>query len=256
MAEAAAGAASAPEAAPGQPDAGTRAQDAFLRRWQSRLLPFMLGAVIFMTLFFLLASLGVFYDFRQRVVDTAPDLGPVFADYERAHLAASGESLPAYVRWKAAVLLEQDLIARRYKQVNSVILARVWTRYLGFLTGMTLALVGAFFVLGQLRTDRSTLAAKTQGLEASLATTSPGLVLAALGTVLMSISLVVTFEFETRDQPTYVGRRDIGGAAMPRPGIMNDSGAAPTSPRTPADELIDAAPAPPSGGQDRPPAAK
>jgi hypothetical protein len=29
---------------------------------------------------------------------------------------------PAYLRWKTSVLLEQALIARRYKQVNSLIL--------------------------------------------------------------------------------------------------------------------------------------
>jgi len=62
-------------------DAAAEVRDASLSRWQNRLLPFMLGAVIFMTLFFLFASLWVFYDFRQRVADSALNLEPVFAEY-------------------------------------------------------------------------------------------------------------------------------------------------------------------------------
>lgn len=220
------------------------AVDAALGRWQNRLLPFMLGAVIFMTLFFLFASLWVFYDFRQRVADSALNLEPVFAEYERTYLSRSAEPLPAYLRWKTTVLLEQELIARRYKQVNSVILARIWTRYLGFLTGMTLALVGAFFVLGQLRTDKSSLAVKGQGLEAALTTSSPGLLLATLGTILMAISLIVTFDFETRDQATYVQGPASPQVTMPAPAIMPEGGERPSPRKTPADVLIEAAPQP------------
>ena len=148
------------------------------------------------------------------------------------------------VRWKTTILLEQELIARRYKQVNSVILARIWTRYLGFLTGMTLALVGAFFVLGQLRTDTSSLAVKGQGLEAALTTSSPGLLLATLGTILMAISLIVTFDFETRDQATYVQGPASPPVTMPAPAIIPEGGESPSPRKTPADVLIEAAPQP------------
>jgi hypothetical protein len=217
--------------------------EARLSRWQDRLLPFMLAAVIGMTVFFLVASLWVFYDFRGRVGDTDLDLKPVFNDYERLHLGRSAEPPAAYLRWKTTLLLEQELIARRYKQVNSVILARIWTRYLGFLTGMILALVGAFFVLGQLRTDPSTLQAKGQGLEAALTTSSPGLVLATLGATLMAISLVVTFEFDTRDLPTYVQPQSSRTEPMPPPRLMPEGEEKPpASTKTPADRLIEAAP--------------
>lgn len=214
-----------------------------LALWQDRLLPYMLGAIIFMTLFFLIASLWVFYDFRLRVADTPLRLEPMFAEYEGQYLAKSGEPPATYLRWKASVLLEQELIARRYKQVNSVILARIWTRYLGFLTGMTLALVGAFFVLGKLETSASSLQAKSQGVEASLTTSSPGLVLAALGTILMAISLVVTFEFDTRDLPTYVQQQSSGADSLPPPKALPEAkDKPPPTGKTPADEMIDVAP--------------
>jgi len=225
------------------PPLNGQTEDARLSRWQDRLLPFMLGAVIFMTVFFLLASLGVFYDFRQRVADAPLNLRPVFAEYEAAHLANSGEAPAAYLRWKTMVLLEEELISRRYKQVNSVILARIWTRYLVFLTGMTLALVGAFFVLGQLQTDATTLKAEGQGMGGALTTSSPGLVLATLGSVLMAIALIVTFDFDTRDLPTYVQHPSSGAAAtLPPPGILRDDGAPPSAGKTRADELATMAP--------------
>jgi hypothetical protein len=44
--------------------------------------------------------------------------------------------------------LERELIARRYDQVNLTVTTRLWTRLMGFITGMILALVGAAFVLG------------------------------------------------------------------------------------------------------------
>jgi hypothetical protein len=50
-----------------------------------------------------------------------------------------------------AAVLEADALQRRYHQANANMLARVWTRQLGFITGMLLALVGAAFILG--RTD-------------------------------------------------------------------------------------------------------
>ena len=212
-------------------------------------MPFMLGAVIFMTVFFLLASLWVFYDFRERVTDAKTDIAPVFAEYERDHLNKGAEPPAGYLRWKTSVLLEQDLIARRYKQASSVILARIWTRYLGFLTGMTLALAGAFFVLGQLKTESSSLSAKTSALETSLSTTSPGLVLATLGTVLMAISLVVTFDVETRDVPTYM-REEQSATTQGPPREYPAQENPPPRGNTKVDKLIEAAP-PAVGAQPR-----
>ncbi|MBI5016550.1 MAG: hypothetical protein HZB55_13805 [Deltaproteobacteria bacterium] len=185
------------------------------QRWQRRLLPFMIGSILAMGLFFFAASFVQLSSLRTRLAAAPVDLGPVFAEFERS---SSGRGLQGnfeYLRWKTLVRLEQEVISHRYDQSASAVLTRVWTRYLGFVTGMILALTGAVFILGKLREAPTKLETKTELLQASLYTSSPGIVLAVLGTVLMSITLTVKFELETRDVPTYV--RPVGQPAAPLP---------------------------------------
>ena len=57
-------------------------------------------------------------------------------------------------RARDALALEQELVARRYEQANLMLSTSLWTRLMGFITGMILALVGAAFILGKLQEDR------------------------------------------------------------------------------------------------------
>jgi hypothetical protein len=173
-------------------------------RWQQRLLPFMMGSILVMGIFFFIASLYQLYYLHHQVAHTRLDLLPHFAQFEeKSSKAIYGDK--EYLRWKTLMLLEQDVVHRRYHQANSVMLARVWTRYLGFVTGMILALVGAAFILGKLQELPTKLEADSQLFKASVYTSSPGILLAVLGTILMAITLLVPFEIETRDRATYTG---------------------------------------------------
>lgn len=186
-------------------------------RWQHSLLPFMVGSIVFMGLFFFLASLAHLYYLHEKVAHERIDLQAAFEDYERSVEASDDMRGLAYLRWKTAALLEGDAIARRYHQANSAMLARVWTRYLGFLTGVILALTGAVFILGKLREESSQLGVEGQGYKATLNTSSPGLMLALLGSILIAITLVVPFKIGTRDVPLYLtGGVDRAGT-LPQP---------------------------------------
>ncbi len=185
-----------------------RPTPAATERWQRRLLPFMIGGIAVMGVFFFAASLWQLNTVQQSAAHTTLDLAPVFADFERRSVSPAGARDPAanlaYLRLKTALLLENDVVTRRYHQANSAMLARVWTRYLGFVTGMILALVGAIFVLGKLREDPTSLEAETGGVKGSLTTSSPGILLACLGAALMIVTLTVTYEVKTRDAPVYL----------------------------------------------------
>jgi hypothetical protein len=109
-----------------------------------------------------------------------------------------------FLQWKTLVLLEQDAMNMRYQQINATLLLRTWTRYTGFLVGMVLALVGAFFILGRLREETSQLSGESGGFKFALVTSSPGVILAVLGTILMVVTLVVKFDFEVQDRPVYL----------------------------------------------------
>lgn len=172
--------------------------------WQRKLLPFMVVSIVLMGLFFFVASIVQLYYLHHRVTYAGTDLRPIFEEYEKNVRSSQAHSHLEYLQWKMLVLLEQDGIARRYHQVNSAMLARIWTRYLGFVTGMILSLVGAVFILGKLREEPTKLETESQILKTSLYTSSPGIVLSVLGTALMAITLVVPFELKTTDAAVFL----------------------------------------------------
>ena len=96
-------------------------------------------------------------------------------------------------------------MAHRYRQVNLVMLTRAWTRYMGFVTGMVLAMVGAVFILGKLQESVSKFEAG-QGEHGRVAfeSASPGLFLAFFGTFLMALSIWLTVDVTSRDAAVYV----------------------------------------------------
>src|SRR5262249_9764301 len=88
-------------------------------------------------------------------------------------------------------------------QEKVFLMARVWTQYLGFITGMMLALTGATFILGKIREPESELGAKIPSAEVTVKSMSPGLLLAALGFFLMLAPLVVDHRIQIVARPVY-----------------------------------------------------
>lgn len=189
--------------------------DAALRAWQSRLLPFLMWMLGGVSVFFLVATL-VQLNSLQRRIENAPvlDLAPALAALEGQQ---SSTDRLVFAQWRTLASLEKYALERRYHQANILLLSRTWTRYLGFMTGMMLALVGAAFILGKLREEASTLGLKQAGIEANLTTTSPGLVLCVLGVVLMLTALSVHNDIETRDVPAYTNVQVSAGTGAPEP---------------------------------------
>lgn len=65
----------------------------------------------------------------------------------------------AATKLKAQILLEYDAIGRHFRLLNVALMARLWIKYLGFVTGMIISLIGASFILGKLKEDTSNLEA-------------------------------------------------------------------------------------------------
>jgi hypothetical protein len=171
--------------------------------WQKKLLPFMIGMLTVLTLFFFIASIKQIYDLHSRI-EQAPelDLNPALNVLQNNERDASKDKLDS-ARWKTLSILEGHALQRRYHQANVLLMSRVWTTYLGFVTGMILSLVGAAFILGKLREPESKLDAESTLWKFSLTTASPGLILALLGTILMVTTMVTHFDIEVQDGPLY-----------------------------------------------------
>lgn len=182
--------------------------------WQLRLLPFMIGIILFLALFFFVATLYQLYELNNNI-QQAPEL-------EIAKLqegTATGVVLMEK-QWRSLVVLESHILQQRYHQANVLLMARIWVQYLGFVTGMMLALIGAVFILGKLREPATelTLGGETADqklpgkLKMHLVTQSPGIVLATLGTVLMLVTILVHHPIIVTDKPVYTSVSAVGQA--------------------------------------------
>ena len=178
-------------------------------RWQRRLLPLMVRMIVSLTLFFFLASLAQLVFLHWSIIK-APELQ---LDTARISAAASAKAdfdqLLAAAKLNALIELEGQALQRHYHQANVLLMARLWIRYLGFVTGMILSLVGAVFILGKLQVSTSELAAKVEGAELSFKSASPGLILAILGVALMLTTILTHHRIETTDNAVYLREYSI-----------------------------------------------
>jgi len=217
------------------------------RTWQKRLLPLMVGLLVTLTAFFIVASFVQLYYLQTRI-EKAPrlDLGPAMTSLDEiAKDMQSGKiqdpralnSRMEQARWQTLSILEANVLQRRYHHAGVLLISRIWTRYLGFVTGTILAMVGAAFILGKLQEASSNLGAEGGLWKVSLTTASPGLVLAALGTILMLATLATSMDLYVNDGPVYL--RDVAGAAAEAPPPPLGRGDAPQMPRSDAEILKD-----------------
>ena len=176
--------------------------DDHTRRWQDRMAPLMSAVVIAAAIFFAVVALVRFSSLEAQLTAQRPS-PPVIewtGDQRPSSLSEQLGVADSIARYE----LEREIITRRYETAQLAFTARLWTRFMGFMTGMLLALVGAVFVLGKLDTETSEMGAKSPGLEFSMKSASPGLVLAGLGTVLMAMSILVPATADANDGAVYL----------------------------------------------------
>ena len=203
-------------------------------RWQNRMAPLMVGALVLTAIFFAAVMLLRFSSIERTLQD--PPQSQIAIPWTRAGLEpASWRDQRDMASIQADFILEREIIARRYRQASAMLSLRLWTRLMGFLTGMILAMVGAAFILGKLTAPASEIMGGATGASISIKSASPGIVLAVLGTILIGIALIMPVTTDVRDAAVYFGRVDPGAAAPPAPlDAMNPANDADAPPRKPA----------------------
>jgi hypothetical protein len=172
-------------------------------RWQRQLLPLMVSMLVLLTSFFCVGITVETYRIQKHLeegheVDLQPALARLGAD-----LPSDISTRIDLARFQATALLESSALQSRYHQASIAQLIRVSVIFLGFLTGMILALVGAAFILGKMREVPSNIEGQGPGLKLALSSGSPGLVLAVLGTVLMIATIWARVEINVTDAALY-----------------------------------------------------
>jgi hypothetical protein len=191
--------------------APSAADESHRDRWQLRLLPLMTGTLLSLTAFFLIVSL-IQIAYLHRRIEQSPqvDLHQPISVLAPIRPSSAAEAIQL-ADGMSKVLLEANAMDRRYHQASVVLMARVWTSYLGFVTGMVLAIIGAVFILGRVQGTHTSMEAKVAEVNAALKTSAPGIVLAAMGMLLMIATLYVRYDITVSDRAIYT----VTGGASP-----------------------------------------
>lgn len=168
-----------------------------LVRWQLRLLPFMVGGLSILALTFFVVTL-----WNYAALSAGMKVPEANIRAELSQLRQSGTQVKN-IEFEALLLLEERSMRYRYGISAAAMQGRMWTRFMAFMVGMMMVFSGCIFILGKLDTDFSARG-RTAGIEATFKTTSPGLILTCLGTLLMyaAISVVTTVDYV--DRPVFI----------------------------------------------------
>jgi len=208
------------------------------QRWQNRMAPLMASAVVFTAVFFAVVMLTRFSAIEQALQEPPPS--QIAIPWTKVGLEPnSWRDQVELARVEADFALEREIIARRYRQASSTLSLRLWTRFMGFLTGMILSMVGAAFVLGKLSAPESEITGSANAVSLSIKSASPGIILTVLGAILMGVTLITPVTTDVHDGAVYFGRSDTDtDTALPLPlDAMNPANDA-DSPPKPAQQKV------------------
>lgn len=183
------------------------------RSWQKHMLPLMVRMVLALTVFFFTVSL-VQLTYLHWTIRQAPelDLSPALSEF-RKFPPTTFEQRLRVAELQMMAGLDAGTTEQRYHQVSAALMARVWKGYMGFVTGMILAMVGALFILGKMQEAVSVSAASGPAGTLSIKSTSPGLILGVLGVVLMVTAIIVNHRIDFTDAPGNMRYYQSGPAA-------------------------------------------
>ncbi|ABF41707.1 hypothetical protein Acid345_2706 [Candidatus Koribacter versatilis Ellin345] len=169
-------------------------------RWQRKLLPYMTRFLIVIAIGFFAISLLEMYEMRNFVKNEATQ--PVRLKIEQMMQTAQTQNA-ADTAQSALLVLEADALDKRYRQASTLLMSRIWTRQLAFMTGMVLSFIGAVFIIGKLSESATDVNVSGGEWKAGITSASPGLILAFFGSLLMGIALIVQPGIEVQDRPVY-----------------------------------------------------
>lgn len=187
----------------GEALAPARPADRELIRWQRRLLPFMIGFVVAMAaVFFIFSGLHLYQVSAFIETEHGQNIrGLIESEIAKATAdKLSSDDVTQY----SLLLLEADTLDKRYHQASALLMSRIWSRQLAFITGMVMAFLGAIFILGKLSESASQISGGGADWKVAITSASPGIILSFLGTVLLVSSLYVRASLDVTDGPAYV----------------------------------------------------
>lgn len=178
-----------------------------IAKWQNKLLPVMVIVPISLATIFIVIATMQMLKFNE-VLNEKPD-SKLFTTVIPPIKQGEYKSLES-VKWATLAHMEQQSIEKRYRQGGLLLMSRIFTKYLGFFTGMLMAIVGSVFIISKLNTSTSTIdAAMSDQFKVNVASSSPGLIFGVLGTILMGLSIYQHTDVSVQDSPLYLNAQSI-----------------------------------------------
>jgi hypothetical protein len=170
----------------------------------SRLQPVMIAIPVLLIGIFTVVSYLQVSDLNERITSSETmDLHTLWQKQPEDSVL-TGSDYMNLQRWRALTAMENMAMTKRYQQGGLLIITRIFTKYLGFLTGMIMAIAGAVFIIGRIKEDQSDLAIGTGDKTASLKSSSPGIIFGVLGTALMGMTIMQHTDIGIIDRPLYL----------------------------------------------------
>lgn len=159
-----------------------------VKEWQLQLLPFMKKFISVMAAAFFLFSIYYMRGVSKFIENDGDDRKP-----------AEPQQLVHDTLGKV-FLLEKEIMDRRYHHRGALLMARVGTTQLTFMTGMVMAFMGTMLILGKMSESVSQITSKWH---VGISSASPGIILSFFGTVLIVTSLMNNLRTNFKDTPVY-----------------------------------------------------
>lgn len=198
--------------------------------WQKKLLPWLVAMPTLLILLFVYLATVQMQKFNaiidQKTESVIEPLEPNPAD-SVLYKQLSGNM--DYIRWMSLARMEEKSLDRRYSQGGLLLVSRIFTKYLGFFTGMILAMVGSIFIIGKLQEKTTEIEGEVgNGIKGKLASSSPGIIFGVLGTVLMLSTILQHSEIAVTDKPLFLNSPNI---------YLNAAAGNPATPANSADDV-------------------
>lgn len=147
----------------------------------------------------LLVTFMVFFFLQTNEVQSALSKPPVIQE----SLSINNNSLNEK-KWKDLYTLEKFAMSNRYYHARLIIRSRILIISFSFLTGITIAIIGAIFILSKYSEAASHLSAGAENFNVKIISSSPGVILAFMGIVLIAISIFSKTDLNVVDSPLYL----------------------------------------------------
>ena len=178
-----------------------------LNKWQSKLLPWMIAMPTALIILFIYLS-------TKQLTELSSSIGKYRQEPIVNNLTAPSSIIDRgstlynnleYIKFYARLKMEERALDHRYAQTGFLLIARTYTKYLGFFTGMVLAIVASVFIISKLKEDTSDIEGTvSEKMKFRVVSSSPGIIFGILGTLLMMTTLLYNPEIQQTDSPLYL----------------------------------------------------